>query len=165
MVQVLNLNWLNTYLFAKSNWKQIESILISISKSWKGWTHVAYYYKHSKSLGDIFCGCDMIPLHKRRSGLLFFTRYMTWRFSSQLRKKEVILPIGLQHKENRNTRDDRWSMTKFATLVIFVVGFYVSDTKIWNFLKSFPPAETKPKLIEFRLTFGEHWAKRETSCI
>ena len=87
--------WFNTYLFAKSNWKQIESILISISKSWKGWTHVAYYYKHSKSLGDIFCGCDMIPLHKRRSGVNFLSQMMTCRFSSQLRKKELILPIGL----------------------------------------------------------------------
>ena len=87
--------WFNTYLFAKNNWKQIESILISISKSWKGWTHVAYYYKHSKSLGDIFCGCDMIPLHKRRSGMHFLNQMMTCRFSSQLRKKELILPIGL----------------------------------------------------------------------
>ena len=87
--------WFNTYLFAKSNWKQIESILISISKSWKGWTHVAYYYKHSKSLGDIFCGCDMIPLHKRRSGVNFLNQMMTCRFSSQLRKKELILPIGI----------------------------------------------------------------------
>ena len=87
--------WFNTYLFAKSNWKQIESISISISKSWKGWTHVAYYYKHSKSLGDIFCGCDMIPLHKRRSGVNFLNQMMTCRFSSQLRKKELILPIGL----------------------------------------------------------------------
>ena len=87
--------WFNTYLFAKSNWKQKESILISISKSWKGWTHVAYYYKHSKSLGDIFCGCDMIPLHKRRSGVNFLSQMMTCRFSSQLRKKELILPIGL----------------------------------------------------------------------